>query len=419
MKKRGQNEGTIRKRKDGRWEARAIIGKTVDGKSKFKYIYRKTSAKVSAELSKVLAELAENSYINETNITFVGWLKTWLETYAKPSIKLSTYTSYETYIRGHISPYFTNLKLKDLNPKILQDFLNTKLTGGRLDNKEGGLSDKTLKNLYNMIHSSLKQAYMNELIKKNICDFIKVPKVSRKEMRVLTREEQKNLISASRNHRLGIVVILDLFTGMRLGEILALRWIDIDFENKNICVKNTIKRLSTHLGESNKTQIILDTPKTENAYRDIPLIDEMVMELKEHKKLQNIEKKKYGSAYNDKNFLFCNELGEPYDQKTFKNYYNKILLECGLLKIKPKTIRNKIKKGLKTKPKPNGSTPNVTFHTLRHTFATRAIEQGMDILVLSKILGHSDPSTTLNKYGHVLPNHKKDNMEKIRELYFV
>lgn len=419
MGKQGQNEGTIRKRKDGRWEARAIIGRTVDGKPKFKYIYRKTRAEVSAELSKVLAELAENSYINETNITFVGWLKTWLETYAKPSIKLSTYTSYETYIRGHITPYFRNLKLKDLNPKILQDFLNTKLTGGRLDNKEGGLSDKTLKNLYNMIHSSLKQAYMNELIKKNICDFIKVPKVSRKEMRVLTREEQKNLISASRNHRLGIVVILDLFTGMRLGEILALRWIDIDFENKNICVKNTIKRLSTHLGESNKTQIILDTPKTENAYRDIPLIDEMVMELKEHKKLQNIEKKKYGSAYNDKNFLFCNELGEPYDQKTFKNYYNKILLECGLLKIKPKTIRNKIKKGLKTKPKPNGSTPNVTFHTLRHTFATRALEQGMDILVLSKILGHADPSTTLNKYGHALPNHKKDNMEKIRELYFV
>lgn len=339
MKKRGQNEGTIRKRKDGRWEARAIIGRTVDGKPKFKYIYRKTRAEVSAELSKVLAELAENSCINEINITFVGWLKTWLETYAKPSIKLSTYTSYETYIRGHIAPYFTNLKLKDLNPKILQDFLNTKLTGGRLDNKEGGLSDKTLKNLYNMIHASLKQAYMNELIKKNICDFIKVPKVSRKEMRVLTREEQKNLISVSRNHRLGIVVILDLFTGMRLGEILALRWKDIDFEDKNICVKNTIKRLSTHLGESNKTQIILDTPKTENAYRDIPLIDEMIMELKEHKKLQSIEKKKYGSAYNDKNFLFCNELGEPYDQKTFKIYYNKILLECGLLKIKPKTYK--------------------------------------------------------------------------------
>lgn len=419
MNKRGQNEGTVRKRKDGRWEARAIIGRTIDGKPKFKYIYRKTRAAVSAELSKVLAELANDSFVNESSITFVGWLKTWLETYAKPNIKLSTYTSYETFVRGHITPYFRNLKLKDLNPKILQDFLNTKLTGGRLDNKEGGLADKTLKNLYNMIHASLKQAYMNELIKKNICDFVRVPKVTKKEMRVLTREEQTNLITASRNHRLGIVVILDLFTGMRLGEILALRWFDIDFENKNICVKNTIKRLSTHNCGKSKTELILDTPKTENAYRDIPLIYEMIIELKKHKKTQNTEKKEYGFAYNDRNFIFCNELGEPYDQKTFKNYYDKILLECGLFNFKPKPIRDKIKKGLKIKPQPKDSPLNVTFHTLRHTFATRAIEQGMDILVLSKILGHADPSTTLNKYGHALPNHKKDNMEKIRELYFV
>ena len=321
MGKRGQNEGTIRKRKDGRWEARALSGRTIDGKAKFKYIYKKTRAEVSAELSKVLAELAEDSFINETNITFVGWLKTWLETYAKPSIKLSTYTSYETYIRGHITPYFRNLKLKDLNPKILQDFLNTKLTGGRLDNKEGGLSDKTLKNLYNMIHASLKQAYLNEMIKKNICEFVKVPKVFRKEMRVLSREEQKNLITASRNNRLGIVVILDLFTGMRLGEILALRWNDIDFDKKIIYVKNTIKRVTTHNANGNKTEIILDTPKTENSFRIIPLIDEMIKELKAHKKIQNKEKYNSGSAYSDKNFLFCNEIGKPYDQKTFKNDY--------------------------------------------------------------------------------------------------
>lgn len=95
-----------------------------------------------------------------------------------------------------------------------------------------------------------------------------------------------------------------------------------------------------------------------------------------------------------------------------------MLLDCQLIEPKQKSIRDKKKKGIKCKQKSRESPPNVTFHTLRHTFATRAIEQGMDILVLSKILGHSDPSTTLNKYGHALPNHKKDNMEKIRELYF-
>lgn len=417
MRKRGQNEGTIRKRKDGRWEARATIGKRPDGKPKLKYIYGKTRQDVATELSKILASLAEDSYINETNVSFVQWLNKWLETYAKPTIKLATYTSYETYIRGHITPYFKNIKLKDLTPDYLQDFLNSKLNSGRLDNREGGLSEKTIRNLYNMIHASLKQAYINELIKKNIAEYVKLPKVPKKEMRVLTRDEQDKLIKVARNYRLGFIIILDLFTGMRLGEILALRWSDIDLKGKNIVIKNTIKRLSTHDGETTKTKIILDTPKTENAYRDIPLIDEIIADFTKHKTQQKNEIKEFGSSYINKNFVFCNELGEPYDQKTFKRFYNKMLLECNLISQKPKTIRNKKKKGIKCKQKPRESSPNVTFHTLRHTFATRAIEQGMDILVLSKILGHSDPSTTLNKYGHALPNHKKDNMEKIRELY--
>ena len=123
-----------------------------------------------------------------------------------------------------------------------------------------------------------------------------MPKVFRKEMRVLSREEQKNLITASRNHRLGIVVILDLFTGMRLGEILALRWNDIDFDKKIIYVKNTIKRVTTHNANGNKTEIILDTQKTENSFRIITLIAELIKEIKAHKKIQNKEKytpKKY------------------------------------------------------------------------------------------------------------------------------
>lgn len=100
----------------------------------------------------------------------------------------------------------------------------------------------------------------------------------------------------------------------------------------------------------------------------------MKIELKQHLKIQNKEKQISGTAYNNKKFVFCNEIGEPYDQKTFKNYYNKILLECGLINSRPKTIRDKIKKGLKSKPEPKGSSPNVTFHTLKHTFATRAID---------------------------------------------
>ena len=148
-------------------------------------------------------------------------------------------------------------------------------------------------------------------------------------MRVLTREEQKTLIITSRNHRLGIVVILDLFTGMRLVEMVALRWNDIDFNKNLIYVRNTIKRVTAHNSDGSKTEIILDTPKTDTSYRVIPLIGEMKIELKQHLKIQN--KEKQISGYNNKNFVFCNEIGAPYDQKTFKNYYNKIFLECGLI----------------------------------------------------------------------------------------
>ena len=204
-------------------------------------------------------------------------------------------------------------------------------------------------------------------------------------MRVLTREEQNKLIHVARNYRLGIVVILDLFTGMRLGEILALRWCDVDLKGQNLIVRNSIKRLSTHEKASknqNKTKLILDTPKSQTSYREIPLLSPIVKELKTHKQKQKIEIQLAGKSYVNKDFLFCNQIGEPYDQKTFWKEYSLMLIDAGLRDKKEKTIRNKIKKNIKS----NADKVQVTFHTLRHTFATRAIEQGMEIPVLSKIL---------------------------------
>ena len=330
MSKRGQNEGSIRQRKDGTWEARYTVGVKENGKPNRKSVYAKTRKEVKDKLNAILLSLKNGTYTNSNNILFIDWLSKWLETYAKPNIKLATYTSYETYIRGHLKPYFSNIKLQSVSAEMLQKFFNYKQNNGRLDNREGGLSAKTLKNMYNMLHASFKQAYINGLVQTNIVETIRTPKIFRKEMRVLTREEQNKLIHVARNYRLGIVVILDLFTGMRLGEILALKWCDVDLKGQNLIVRNSIKRLSTHEKASknqNKTKLILDSPKS---------------------------------------------------------HADKV---------------------------------QVTFHTLRHTFATRAIEQGMEIPVLSKILGHADISTTLNKYCHAIPDRKRENMEKIECLY--
>ena len=396
MSKRGQNEGSIRQRKDGTWEARYTVGVKENGKPNRKSVYAKTRKEVKDKLNAILLSLKNGTYTNSNNILFIDWLSKWLETYAKPNIKLATYTSYETYIRGHLKPYFSNIKLQSVSAEMLQKFFNYKQNNGRLDNREGGLSTKTLKNMYNMLHASFKQAYINGLVQTNIVEAIRTPKIFRKEMRVLTREEQNKLIHVARNYRLGIVVILDLFTGMRLGEILALRWCDVDLKGQNLIVRNSIKRLSTHEKASknqNKTKLILDTPKSQTSYREIPLLSPIV------------------------NFIFCNQIGEPYDQQTFWKEYSLMLIDAGLRDKKEKTIRNKIKKNIKSKPKSNADKVQVTFHTLRHTFATRAIEQGMEIPVLSKILGHADISTTLNKYCHAIPDRKRENMEKIECLY--
>ena len=195
-KKRANGEGTIRQRKDGRWEG------LYTANYKRKSVYGKTQDEVRKKLNKVLNDIDSGMYIENNNITFGAWLDEWLEVYAKPSVKLSTYGSYEGYIRNHIKPEIGKVKLSVLRADILQKFINQKLTKGRCDKvkdintnklvtKKGGLSEKTIKNMYNMIHSALKQAYRNGLINQNVSELITLPKQKKKEMRVLSLEEQK------------------------------------------------------------------------------------------------------------------------------------------------------------------------------------------------------------------------------------
>lgn len=400
MAKRGNNEGNIRLRSNGYWEARVTVGRNPNGTLKRVSYYGKTRKEAADKLNKALSELNQNKFITPNGITFSQWLDTWLETYARPHIKIATYTSYETYIRGHIKPYFGKTKLRNLTADSIQKFLNLKQVSGRLDGKSGGVSSKTIKNIYNMIHAALSQAYQNGIIDKNISELVRTPKIERKEMRVLTRSEQKSLIEVCNNSFYGLIPITALFTGMRLGEILGAQWSSVDFERNVIVVRNSLKRQRDLSNKENKTVLTLDTPKSAKSLREIPLIDDMVNRLEKHKVQQLQLKVDAGSAYNDRNFIFANSIGDPYDQRTFKKYYRKLLLEADI----------------NIEVSPTGVCENVTFHTLRHTFATRALELGFDVKVLADILGHADASTTLNKYGHALPDHKKSTMDKLNEL---
>ena len=391
--KRGQNEGSIRDRKDGTFEARYTVGKDAKGKQIQKSIYGKTKTEVREKLKAVLHELSTGSYLEPTKITFSNWLNTWFNEYISNSIKLSTKVSYDLYINKHIIPILGHVYLKDLKAETFQKFYNEKLLGGRLDDK-GGLNPKTIKNMHNMIHSALEQALKNNLLVRNVSKSVVLPKIIKRDMRVLNPKEQNKLLEVARKDRLGMAIVLDLATGLRLGELLALQWSDIDMKTGTLSVKRTINRLkSFNSGSGNKTSIVIGEPKTKNSKRLIPLQGIILRELRIHKINQRKEKKVAFGKYEDSDFVFASPLGRPVEPRTFQDVFYGMIEE---VKIKA-----------------------ANFHCIRHTFATRALEAGIPAKTVSEILGHANISTTLDLYSHVSLELKKESMEKLSNLFII
>ena len=373
-KKRANGEGTIRQRKDGRWEGLYSLN------YKRKSVYGKTQDEVRKKLNKILNDIDNHSYIANPNISFGAWLDEWLDVYVKPNVKLSTYGSYERQIRLHIKPEIGRIKLKDLTANTLQKLLNKK--------RNEGLSASSVRGVFKVISCAYKEAYKNNYVKRNICDLVTLPKEQQREMRVFTLVEQQALQDALKGERLGIGVLLSL---MRIGEILGLKFSDIDFKECTITVRRSLNRLTLYDNSEKKTDIVISEPKTSNSNRVIPLQEFLIPLLKEHKQMLAVEKKRVCQLYNDNDFVICNEFGKCIEPRTYQVFF-KNMLE----KAKIETTH---------------------FHTLRHTFATRALENGFDVKVLASVLGHANASTTLNKYVHALPDHKKQSMEKLSSQY--
>ena len=247
--------------------------------------------------------------------------------------------------------------LKKLGPALLQDFFNYKY-------REEELSPKTLRNMLMALHKCLQQAVKERLLVSNPCEAVTLPTQQKPEIAVFTNDQQRAVVQASYHHRYGVFIRLDLATGLRIGELLALKWEDIDLAGGQMQIRRTINRLAKydepHSG--NRTEIVIDTPKTRNAKRTIPLTHGMIDELHRWRSVQLADKAAAGESYQDDGFVVTNELGKFFEQRTFKDCYDRILKEAGV--------------------------GHFTFHALRHTFATRALERGMDYKTLSAVLGH-------------------------------
>jgi len=304
------------------------------------------------------------------------WFGDWLENYVMPSTKRRTYVSYGEFFDNHIDGELGNLELSEITSQKLQRFVTKLSTQGNL--KTGsGLSANSVNSILNILLSSLEAAYSSGALEEYKAIKIKRPKPKEKKIECFSVSEQKKIekyILSSEKARL-FGIIISLYTGLRIGELLALEWSDIDFSKGEIHVTK-----SCYYGKDSngKFKRITDSPKTNSSVRIIPLPRQLAGHLREIKR-------KGSSDYVVANGKSCVSVRSY--QRTFSNILDKLGL-C--------------RRG---------------FHSLRHTFATRALECGMDVKTLSEILGHKSPTVTLNRYAHSLADHKREMMNKLGKLF--
>ncbi|MDW7729697.1 MAG: site-specific integrase [Bacillota bacterium] len=419
MARRQTGEGSIFKRKDGgknsKWAASVFIGydpKT--GKPKRKTFYGPTRATVAEKLAEVLPKLKNGGWHEPSKQLFADWLDTWLNDYMKPSLRPTTWESYFYLANKHIAPALGHLRIKQLQTAHLQKLYNDKLEGGREDGKGGGLSPRTVRYIHVVIRGALEQAKKEGAILINPADSVKLPREQKKEIRFFDAEEMARFLNAARETRWFPAYLLELATGLRRGELLALRWKDVDLEKGSVTVNQNLVRV--------KGGLKFQEPKTKLANRTISIPTGVATELRAYKKRQAEEKLNAGMAWQkeltflrekpEKNDLvFSNELGGPCCPRGITQHFER-LIEKYNMKVEEKGKRERWKQEAIDAAK----LPRITFHGLRHTFATMSLQEGVDMKTTQENLGHFDPAFTLSVYSGVTKRMKQEATDKIGNL---
>lgn len=383
MARHGEN---IRKRKDGRWEARCICGYHENGKAKYKYIYRKTYAEAKAAKNQMISQKLTNESCDVKNIyskaAFDVLLTDWMNS-IRMNVKESTYCRYSVIIDKHIRPELGSTRVSDLTSEKIEQFTFKMLNQGNLK-KSGGLSPKTVTGFISVIRLVLeygtKKGYKcpGNLVISN-------PRQSVPQIQILTWEEQRKLELTlyKEDTTISFGIIVSLYLGLRIGEICALRWEDLDIESGILYVQRSIQRIpdldydiNTDTEDQTKTKIIIEEPKTRCSARKIPIPSFLIPFFRKYQA--------EGTCY------ILTGSTEYLEPRGYYRKYKKIMEKCGL--------------------------DHFNYHALRHTFATRCVENDFDIKSLSEILGHANVSTTLQKYVHPSINLKRQHMNKLETI---
>ncbi len=375
MARRGHGEGSIFRRKDGRWAASVSLES-----GQRKTFYGKTRKEVQEQLKSALHQQQEGTLITAPQQTVKQYLEYWLEEVHRQSVRHRTYERYEEIIRLHLVPVLGRHPLQKLAPQHLQLFYNKKL-------KEG-LSATTVTSFHNVLHKALDNAVRWRLISYNVCDMASPPRRKHFEIQPLTLEQIQQLMAAAEGHPQEALFVLALATGMRRGELLGLKWRDINFETGTLQVCRILTRVPTKLPGKGFVEA---EPKTEKSRRSITLASFAVEALKAHRLRQVEMKQKAGPRWQEHDYVFCTTRGTHLHPDRDVLVQLKVLLK---------------KAGL----------PAIRFHDLRHSTATLLMSMGTHPKIVQEVLGHSRVSMTLDVYSHVLPTMQQETMKKLDEV---
>ena len=360
-KKRKSGTGTVRQRGDGRWEGRVVIGYDDSGLPKTKNVLAKTKRECQEKLRQLTESMVgRNDRKVKSDMLFGDWLCYWYENHSKPTLRASTQNNYENVIYNHVLPEIGKIPLNKLSQNDLQQFYGRLKKNGRkrLTEQYGaGLSDRMVRMCHAVCRSALERAVRDDLLRTNPAIGCKLPPKKAKEMQVLTPPEITRFLIQAREEGYYELFLLELTTGMRRGEILALKWRDLNLKTGELHISRQVLKVNG--------KVLISTPKTKSSNRMILLPPEMLELLAELK------------TRTDSEWIFPSplDLTQPRHPSAVYHRFQKILERANCKRVR--------------------------FHDLRHTFATMALENGMDIKTLSAMIGHVSAETTLNIYSHI------------------
>lgn len=372
MPKTGSN---IYKRKDGRWEGRYPKGRRADGAIAYGYLYARTCGEVKRRLASPPPTNGGQAPLSgRPDVTFAETAAQWLSA-AALKVKPSTYAGYTASLGLHILPALGDCKMRRLTSADISCFAGEKLERGRADGN-GGLAPKTVRDMLSVVKAVIDFARGENILSRGIA--ITYPKLPQRTTRVLSRREQSSLETVLNGgnadiHKLGI--LLCLYTGIRVGEVCALRWRDISVDFDTLSVRQTLQRVK-NTGDGGKTKILIDAPKSPGSVRDIPIPKSLSPRLRELSR---------GDGY-----FLGTALSEFTEPRTMQNHFIRSVRAAGIA--------------------------GANFHALRHTFATRCVEAGVDVKSLSEMLGHASVNITLNRYVHSSFEQKRKGMNKLERF---